>query len=212
MRARFSAFAALRGPTVLGLVAAVVGAGLLAACSSTSAERGKIADRMFGKKLEKGGVVVVDGEEYDADFFLKSGFCPPVNIRPGAEVLVLYQRNHENEPDFVTFQGSITKTARECNPPDAETMAIKLGVAGRVVAGPKGSAGDVTLPLRVAVVKQHGGNILYTEEFRVPVTVSGPDFGADFSQVIDQIVFNVTPDDRDLIVFVGFDQGPPPTG
>lgn len=198
---------------IAGLAASCACAGLLAACSSTGGgDRASLGDRVFGPRIDKGSVIVVDGQEYDADFFLKSGYCPPVEIRPGTEVLVFYERQHEGEPDFVTFQGAISKTARQCNPPDADTMAIKLGVAGRIVAGPKGGAGEVTLPLRIAVVKQHGGNVLYTQEFRVPVTVTGPEFGANFSQVFDQVVFDVTPDDRDLIVYVGFDQGEPPTG
>jgi hypothetical protein len=121
-----------------------------------------------------------------------------------------YERDHENEPAFVKYQGSITRTARECSTVGTDTMTIKVGIAGRVVAGPKGGEGTVILPLRIAVVKQHGGNVLYTEEVNVSATIAPPQFGADFAQVFDQVVFKIAPDDRDLIVFVGFDQGKPP--
>jgi hypothetical protein len=45
--------------------------------------------------------------------------------------------------------------------------------------------------------------------------VSGPTFGADFSQVIENVSVRIGPDDRDLIVYIGFDDGkksPPPSG
>ena len=53
---------------------------------------------------------------------------------------------------------------------------MKLGVSGRVVAGPKGSAGTVTLPLRIAVTKQvaNGKGPLYSQLFKIQVPVTPP--------------------------------------
>ena len=194
---------------MVSLTMLVVASSLLVACASTSGDRTTLAGRFFGPKVNKGGVVTVKNEDYDPEFFLKSGYCPPVQIRPGTEAMATYERNHEDDPDFVQYQGWITKTARECHASDADTLTIKVGIAGRVVAGPKGSAGSVALPLRIAVVKQDSDNVFYTEVFKVPVTLAPPEFGSDFSQVFDQVVVKVTPDDRDLIIFVGFDQGKP---
>lgn len=211
MRPRHSLFAGRQRHGIVGPTAVVVASSLLAACASSSDGGGKVGGRLFGPKDPNRAVATVQ-QEYGPEFFMKSGYCPPVQIRAGTEALVTYERNHEKDPDFVQFQGSITKTARECHAVDADTLTVKVGIAGRVVAGPKGNAGSVTLPLRIAVVKQHGGNVFYTQEFKVPVTMTPPDFTADFSQVFDQVVFKVTPDDRDLIVYVGFDQGDAPGG
>jgi hypothetical protein len=49
--------------------------------------------------------------------------------------------------------------------------------------------------------------VLYSELFKVPVDIAPPDLGTDFSKVFDNVAIPVGPDDRDLIVFVGFDEG-----
>ena len=210
MRHCIEAVAARPRAKVANLAAVVVASGLLAACASSSGGGSGIADRLFGGRAAKDGVTTAENADYDPDYFLKRGYCPPVEIRPGTEALVTYQGDHENDADFVKYQGSITRTARECTLVGTDTMTIKIGVAGRIVAGPKGGETTAVLPLRIAVVKQHGGTVLYTQEFKVSATIAPPQYGGDFSEVFDQVTFPITPDDRDLIVFVGFDQGKPP--
>ena len=39
------------------------------------------------------------------------------------------------------------------------------------------------------------------------MTVAAPDFSGEFSQVYDQVSVQITPDDHDLIIYVGFDEG-----
>jgi len=50
----------------------------------------------------------------------------------------------------------------------------------------------------------------------VPVSISPPNFASDYTTVVDNISFELGPDDHDLIIYVGFDEGkpkpPPPTG
>ena len=143
-----------------------------------------------------------------ADFVKKPDYCPPVQIRSGTGSMTVYERGHENEPNSVRYLASVTQTARQCTLA-GDTLTIKVGVAGRVVAGPKGSAGNVTLPIRIAVVKQLGGaGPLYSQLFKVPVSLAAPTFGANYEQVYDQVTVTVGPNDRNLIVFVGFDEGP----
>jgi len=142
------------------------------------------------------------------DFTKKSSYCPPVQIRPGTTTMEVYERGHEREQQYVRYLASISQTARECSMV-GDTLTVKVGVAGRVVAGPKGSAGSITLPLRVAVINQFAATTqIYTQLFKVPVTLSPPHFGANYNQVFDQIVVQAPPQDRNLIIFVGFDEGP----
>lgn len=139
--------------------------------------------------------------------FGKATYCPPLQIRGGTEALTVYERGHENDPAFVRYLASITKTARECRM-DGGNLVMKIGVAGRVVAGPKGGPGSLTLPVRIAVAKQIGAKgPAYTNLFKIPVTVGGADFSAEFDQVFDGISFPISPDDRDLIAYAGFDEG-----
>ena len=54
-----------------------------------------------------------------------------------------------------------------------------------------------------------GGTVLFSKAFPVTSQLNAPDFAADFSEVFDQVIVKVGPQDRDLIVYVGFDEGKP---
>jgi hypothetical protein len=179
-------------------VSVLAAAGFLSACASSDGggTMSKISDGFFGTNRP---------DDIPQDYFTRPAYCPPVQIRGGTQAFVVYERGHDLEPEFVRHQASITKTARECSR-TADGLAIKIGVGGRVVAGPKGGPGTVTMPIRVVVSKQSGG-VLYSELFKVPVDIAPPDLGSDFSKVVDNVAVPVGPDDRDLIVFVGFDEG-----
>lgn len=222
----------------LALVAAMIAAGGLAACQSSSGG-GPTADPaaaaaanaeaqqsrgIFGPKPtpNKGvavvgtsnGIVRPDGT-YDPSIFAKTGYCPPVQVRVGAQSYQAFEKKHDNDPQYIRYQGSIDTTARECQNV-ADKLVIKLGVAGRVIGGPKAAAGAVDLPMRVAVVRQHDAQVLLSQAFKAGTQIAPPDFSGSFSQVIDNIQVTVAPTDRDLIIYVGFDDGGPkkntPTG
>lgn len=159
--------------------------------------------------VENAVIVTAPVKEVTADDFVKkSDYCPPIQIRAGTATLEVYERGHENEQQYVRYLASISQTARECTMV-GDTLTIKVGIAGRVVAGPKGSAGNITLPVRVAVAKQFGGTgPLYSQLFKIPVTLAAPTFNANYHQVFDQVTVNAPPQDRNLIIYIGFDDGP----
>jgi hypothetical protein len=193
-----------RGRTARAAAVAVVAA-LLAACTSTGGGSQSAPMIAMGSTPQP---VKGPAKPLTAADFTKDVYCPPVIIRAGTEALSLYDKGHDGEPDFVRFIGSIGRTARECHQ-DGDMLSVKVGVSGRVVAGPKGSAGTVTLPLRIAVARQmsEGKAPLYSQLFKIPVAVAPPSLAADYSQVFDQVRMKVGPDDHDLIVYVGFDEG-----
>ncbi|MEO8669512.1 MAG: hypothetical protein ABI399_13410 [Bauldia sp.] len=188
------------------LGAAALLAGFLAACTSSGDSGGESGTSNFLKMLKTGGADTRTDAVSEA-YLAQSSYCPTIQIRGGAEALSFYEKGHDGDPAYVRYLASVGKTARECHNNGAD-YSIKIGVAGRVVAGPKGNAGAITVPLRIAVAHQFGA-ALYTELFKIPVTLSPPDFGADFSQVVNATV-QIGPDDRDLLVFIGFDDGKPP--
>lgn len=209
---------------VCGAIVIIV-AGIAGACSTTDGEdllaastaapapnaaaapavaEGAVAAPAPAPATTSGGA---EKKQLTAADFTKTKFCPPLEIRPTTEAMTIYERGKDKEPGNVRYQASITKTARECQHV-GDTLMIKVGVSGRVVAGPKGGAGSVTLPIRIAVVRQMGGQKpLYSDLFKKSVPVSAPTFGSSYSEVYDQVSLKVTPQDRDLIVFVGFDEG-----
>jgi hypothetical protein len=163
----------------------------------------------------RGGDNSAEADAPDPSIFLKSGYCPPVEIRVGTESLVVYERGHDGDENYVRFQGSLSKTARECHIA-GDTLTLKVGIVGRLIAGPKGGPGSFTVPVRVAVVKQHGATVLFSQMQKAPVSLSAPTYAADYTYVFDNISFKIAPDDRDLVIYVGYDEGKPkkpvPTG
>lgn len=146
--------------------------------------------------------------EYKPSDFTATGYCPPMQLRVGTESLVVYERGHDNDPAYIRYQASIGRKARECHTVGT-TLTVKVGIAGRVVGGPKAAAGTVTLPIRVVVVRQIGGAApLYSQLVKVPVQIAPPEFGANFNQVVENVAVEIGPQDRDLIIYVGFDDGP----
>ena len=183
-----------RGRVVRAATAAAISA-LLAACTSTG-----------GGAPSSASIAAASGSQAKAETgkaqltaadFTKDVYCPPVFIRAGTETMSLYDKGHDADPEYVRFLGSIGKTARECHQ-DGDALSIKVG-----------GAGTVTLPLRVAVTKQisNGKGPLFSQLFKIQVPVAPPTLTADYSQVLDQVRVKVGPDDRDLIVYVGFDEG-----
>jgi hypothetical protein len=186
-------------------VLALAGA-LLAACNSSDPP----AAAVTGSPAVTGSTGTGTPKYSAADFTKNSDYCPPIQIRQGTEALSIYERGHEDDATFARFQATIVKTARQCTDAGG-VLTVKVGVGGRVVAGPKGGAGTISLPLRIAVAKQFGGKApLYSQLFKISVTVAAPDFSGEFSQVYDQVSLPITPDDHDLIVYVGFDEGKKP--
>ena len=132
---------------------------------------------------------------------IRSELCPSVDVRDGAAV---YRLTSGGEgPGDVRYQATFTEMARECFI-EGNTFRIKIGVEGRVVVGPKGAAGTLTLPVRLALVKGLNTPVwskLY--KVTVPVQMSG---GA-FVLVENELSFPLPkPEELQAMeVYVGFD-------
>ncbi len=78
----------------------------------------------------------------------QSTHCPQVVAWPHDRLLTVYQSGHTNDNLFIVHRGEITKMSRECQLyPDR--VVVKYGFAGRVLLGPKGKPGIVTLPVSI---------------------------------------------------------------
>lgn len=179
------------------LVAVVAMSVALAACASSGGQS------RLGALFSGSGAK----DDFDPDLFLKEGFCPPVQVRLGTETHRIFANGKEDDASALRYQANIKDTARECARPDSATLSVKLGIEGRVVAGPAGTPGSVNLPVRVAVVRQGTDEVLYSQLFSVPVGLQGVPLSASFAQVFNNVSFPAGPEDRDMIVFVGFDTG-----
>ena len=115
------------------------------------------------------------------------------------------------------FQATINKTARECSVNGGEITA-RIGIQGRVIAGPAGAPSVVQVPIRVAVV-QGGVNekTIATKAFQTTVNMS--EAGSEpFTLVAEGLVYPVPPGATgdSYIFYIGFDpqalkpERPPP--
>lgn len=172
----------------------VAGSAFLGACSAT----GQKVSGFFNQYDDR-------SDDIPPEYFTAPGYCPIVRIRGGTEAFTVYERGHEGDPSFVRYQGSITKTARECRK-TIDGFDVKIGVAGRAVAGPKGGDGTVTLPLRVVLTQESSG-VKFSKLYKISVTISPAALGGGFSQVVEWIPVTAPPNEQDFIIYVGFDEG-----
>ncbi|MEO0329739.1 MAG: hypothetical protein AAF217_14215, partial [Pseudomonadota bacterium] len=103
------------------------------------------------------------------------------------------------------FQSTITQTARECNY-SPTNLNIRVGVKGRVINGPTGATGTINAPVRIAVV-QSPNTVLYSKLHQMPVTIPEGGSNARFS-FVDSAINLPVPERPNLVIFVGFDEGP----
>ena len=134
--------------------------------------------------------------------------CPAAEVRRGAATLSIGPAG-ERTAMSMKYQASFVRLARECALVGG-SMVMKVGVEGRVVLGPAGAPGPVSVPLRFAVVQEtaSGGTRPITTKFiKVPVDV-GATGNTPFVYVEETLSFPVpTPTTAldDYIVYVGFD-------
>ena len=104
------------------------------------------------------------------------------------------------------FQATISKTARDCTLNGGQITA-RIGIQGRVIAGPAGAPSSVEIPLRVAVV-QSGvqEKTIATKVYRTMVAMT--EAGSEpFSLVAEDMVYPVPQGAAgdSYVFYIGFD-------
>lgn len=137
----------------------------------------------------------------------RAGYCPKLEILNGTGVLTAYIDGGNDEPGDVTHQASITRSGRECKNVDG-TLNIRVGAAGRAVQGPKSLSSNISLPIRVAVVRG-GTEVLFSQIYSQQINFASANAqGFSFVEENLQIPF---PEEENLKILVGFDVKNDPT-
>lgn len=76
--------------------------------------------------------------------------CPKFVVWPQENNFTVYEPGREGDGLAVMHRGEITKTKRECSIGPGQVV-VRYGFSGRVLLGPRGRSGPVTLPLNVKV-------------------------------------------------------------
>jgi len=136
------------------------------------------------------------------------GACPTIYMKDADAILYRYAGGAKTgAPDKLSFQASIGNYTRQCTLND-QNLVMTVVAQVRVVAGPAGTGGNVTLPIRISVFD--GEDALYSEVTNFPAQIDPT--GA--TQVLfrkDDIKLPVGSGAL-VRVNVGFDQGAPAKG
>ncbi|MDZ4790599.1 MAG: hypothetical protein SGJ17_05230 [Hyphomicrobiales bacterium] len=114
--------------------------------------------------------------------------CPKFFVAPVDKVITIYEAGRLNDNQYVMHRGEITKTSRECQI-SGNAMIVRYGFAGRVILGPKGRPGALTLPAVVQVTDQAKAKVK-ADSVKIQVQISLEDPVAYFS-IVRQIEFPI---------------------
>ena len=133
--------------------------------------------------------------------------CPRVDIRQGASTLSLMDPKAASPALGLRYQGTITRTARECTVRD-KMVHIRIGLQGRIIVGPAGGPGQVTVPLRYALLKEGlAPRAIYTKLYHLPVTVPAGQSNVVFTHVEEEMTVPMPSalEFDDYVIYVGYD-------
>jgi hypothetical protein len=192
----------LRMALALAVAGALSGCGGGSMPGASSDSSPSISDR-FGQLFGSKSQAVGEAPPAAVDNELS---CPPVNIRAGASTYAVAAPGKQAVGNDLRFQVSITRTARDCTL-TGDQITARIGIQGRVIAGPAGNPPTVEIPLRVAVVQ--GGvqeKTIATKVYRTTVSMAEGS-SVPFSLVAEDMVYPVpqgaTGDS--YVFYIGFD-------
>ena len=137
--------------------------------------------------------------------------CPQVVAWPYDRLLTIYAGGRVGDSKAIVHRGEITKLARECQI-YGDRVTVKYGFAGRVLLGPKGSPGQVTLPVSIKVADADR-KVLANDKASVSTIIPSENPVGYFSMV-KEITFPISMGSRpeDYKVFVAFERTQPGAG
>lgn len=136
--------------------------------------------------------------------------CPQVVAWPADRLLTIY-KGTVGDSLAVAHRGEITKLSRECQF-YADRVIVKYGFAGRVLLGPKGQPGTVTLPVSIRA-SDSDRKTLASDAMKISTTIpAGSPVG--YFSMVKEISFPVKTGTRpeDYKIFVAFERTVPGSG
>src|SRR6202049_3485427 len=194
---------ALRLAVAGALLSGCGGGSLFGASSSSDADSspsiGSRFSQLFGSKSQAVGEAAPQPVDNELS-------CPPVSIRAGASTYAVAAPGKQPVGNDLRVQATITRTARDCTR-NGDQITARIGIQGRVMAGPAGAPSTVEIPLRVAVVQ--GGvqeKTIATKVYRTTVSMS-EDSNVPFALVAEDLVYPVPlgAAGDSYIFYIGFD-------
>ncbi|HXK54361.1 MAG TPA: hypothetical protein PK405_06715 [Hyphomicrobiales bacterium] len=195
-------------------LAAVLALGLLSACGSSSTTLSSLRDTLTGKSRKASAhslneaprdtpvpqLPLQTATSYDGE-----PPCPSAEIRSEATHYTIRAKGDIPDAKSIRFQGTLEKVSRECDfQPDY--FAVKFGYAGRVLLGPSGGEGKLTLPVRVDFTTR-GDRVVWSKVYKVAVAFAPGQTSVPFVEVSGDLVYQPKAGERleDFRLYIGFD-------
>ncbi len=184
----------------LSSITSGLGSSIFGGTSSTPAASPGVNEEQLlsaAKTNEQAGASPIVGE-------IAAG-CPRLSISPRGGHLTIYEDGRAGDGLAIMHRGEITKTARECQI-EPGRVTVRYGFSGRVLLGPRGKAGNVTLPVNIVVTDTKREKIASdTVSVGAGVAVDNP---IGYFSTVRSLTFPIPEGTRpgEFEVFVGFDQ------
>lgn len=130
-------------------------------------------------------------------------YCPRVMVKEDMSFINRYAKGGEEDPTKLSFQAAIAESTRSCDRTSGQ-LRMNVAVAGRVVPGPAGAPGQITLPVKIQVIRGDG-EVQYSQVHNIQVAMAG---GVQQFMYNDTNVVVPIPADNSLQVIAGFDVPP----
>lgn len=95
-------------------------------------------------------------------------YCPPVGMLEQSAIRNSYAGNAKEDPAKLIYRASLSEATRACTANDT-TLTIHVQAQGRVVLGPAGKPGRITIPVNVEVLD--GDKVIYSQTASTTVDV-----------------------------------------
>jgi hypothetical protein len=180
------------GWRTFGVIAACLA---VSACSSTSPEEGMGSSML--RALYYGGAARPSVPAADPSDVA----CPAVSIAPGGAAINSYAGGRAGGPEALRNQLSIVNVARECRGRPDGSIVVKVGVEGRALIGPGGSAGRLEAPVRFAIKRDE--RVLVSTTRRANVALTAGEMQGSFLVVEESLVVPAGMTDFEIEVGLG---------
>lgn len=138
--------------------------GLMAGCTSSSG----LTDA--SPKPQTGNPVVVQAT------------CPQIFMRDSGAYHRVYAGGATDDQSKLVYQASFADTTRSCTT-NGEQLTVNVMAQGRVVAGPAGKGGPVSLPVRITVTETNAQQQeveIYSQAVSYPVNIPADTLSSQF--------------------------------
>ena len=198
--------ACLTGGCGLSTLTSGLSSGVFGGGSTSKAETGAITEEQLLSAAQLGDNSPSTGGNIEV-----AHGCPRFIPIPRDNFITIYEPGRAGDGLAIMHRGEITKTARECTI-EPGLVTVRYGFSGRVLLGPRGKPGPISLP--VAVFVADGKRERLTNDklnVDVNVTVENP---IGYFSAVRQVSFPIPQGSRpgDYEVFVGFERTAPGAG